>query len=147
VEWRPAAEEPDADYPITLTTGRVVAHYLSGTQTRRIGGLMEQTPQPYCELHPRLADRLGIGPDDFVRVESRRGHLTVRALVTTAIRPDTVFVPYHWPLDRSANRCTIRALDPVSRIPEYKICAVRIARVERPDDETASLPPEAGGIR
>ncbi|MBI4563773.1 MAG: molybdopterin oxidoreductase family protein [Planctomycetes bacterium] len=147
VEWRPAAEEPDEEYPIILTTGRVVAHYLSGSQTRRIGGLVEQATQPTCEMHPRLAEKLGIGDGDFVRVESRRGALTVRAQVVTTIRPDTVFVPYHWPNDRAANNCTIRALDPVSRIPEYKVCAVRIRRVERPDDETASLPPEAGGVR
>jgi assimilatory nitrate reductase catalytic subunit len=147
VEWRPQKEEPDADYPVILTTGRVVAHYLSGTQTRRIGALVEQCPQPYCEIHPRLAQSLGIQDGDFVRVESRRGALTVRASVVRTIRPDTVFVPYHWPHDRAANRCTIRALDPVSRIPEYKACAVRLVRVELPIDGTAELAPEAGGIR
>jgi assimilatory nitrate reductase catalytic subunit len=147
VEWRPAAEEPDAEYPIVLTTGRVVAHYLSGTQTRRIGALERQTPQPYCELHPRLAQQLGVADGDFVKVESRRGAITVRALVVKTIRPDTVFVPYHWPLDRAANNLTVRALDPVSKIPEYKICAVRVTRVAAPDDATAALAPEAGGIR
>jgi assimilatory nitrate reductase catalytic subunit len=146
VKWRPAAEETDAEYPIVLTTGRVVAHYLSGTQTRRIGGLVDQTPEPYCELHPRLAQRLGIAKDDFVKVESRRGALVVRALVTTTIRPDTVFVPYHWPLGRAANSCTIRAIDPVSNIPEFKVCAVRVSRAERPNDAIARLAPEAGGV-
>ncbi|HJZ86698.1 MAG TPA: molybdopterin oxidoreductase family protein [Polyangia bacterium] len=126
VDWRPAAEEPDAEYPIILTTGRVVAHYLSGTQTRRIGGLVDQTPEPYCEIHPRLAEQLGVRDGEMVRVESRRGAVTVRALVVRTIRPDTVFVPYHWPGERAANRATIRALDPVSNIPEYKICAVRV---------------------
>ncbi len=146
VRWRPAAEEPDEEYPIILTTGRVVAHYLSGTQTRRIGGLVDQTPEPYCEIHPRLAARLGIAKGDFVRVESRRGALVVRALVTTTIRPDTVFVPYHWPLARAANNATIRAIDPVSNIPEFKVCAVRVTRAERPDDAVARLAPEAGGV-
>lgn len=146
VRWRPAAEEPDEEYPVILTTGRVVAHYLSGTQTRRIGGLMDQTPEPYCEIHPRLAERLGIAKDDFVKVESRRGALIVRALVTTTIRPDTVFVPYHWPLGRAANNCTIRAIDPVSNIPEFKVCAVRVSRAERPHDAIARLAPEAGGV-
>lgn len=146
VRWRPAAEEPDEEYPVILTTGRVVAHYLSGTQTRRIGGLMDQTPEPYCEIHPRLAERLGIAKDDFVKVESRRGVLIVRALVTTTIRPDTVFVPYHWPLGRAANNCTNRAIDPVSNIPEFKVCAVRVSRAERPDDAIARLAPEAGGV-
>jgi len=147
VEWRPAAEEPDEAYPIILTTGRVVAHYLSGTQTRRIGALDDQVPQPYCEIHPRLADTLGIAEGDFVEVESRRGSVVVRAKVVRTIRPDTVFVPYHWPLARAANRCTIRALDPVSKIPEFKICAVRLRKVPPPDDEISRLPPEAGGIR
>ncbi len=128
VEWRPATEEPDDEYPIVLTTGRVVAHYLSGTQTRRIGGLVRQTPEPYCEMHPRLADKLGISEGDLVKVESRRGSLTVPAMIVRTIRPDTVFVPYHWPDGRAANRCTILALDPISRIPEYKICAVRVSR-------------------
>ncbi len=129
IEWRPAAEEPDDEYPIILTTGRVVAHYLSGNQTRRIGGLVKQTPDPFCEIHPRLAAKLGITDGDQVKVESRRGSLVVRAMIVNTIRPDTVFVPYHWPDEKSVNRCTIVALDPVSKIPEYKICAVRVGRV------------------
>jgi assimilatory nitrate reductase catalytic subunit len=147
VEWRPAVEEPDEEYPIILTTGRVVAHYLSGTQTRRIGGLVDQSPQPFCEIHPLLAEKLGIRQDDFVKVESRRGFTVVRAQVVKTIRPDTVFIPYHWPLDRAVNNCTIRALDPVSNIPEYKICAVRVTKAPPPDDEIARLEPAAGGIR
>jgi assimilatory nitrate reductase catalytic subunit len=147
VEWRPAAEEPDADYPIVLTTGRVVSQYLSGTQTRRIGALVDQYPQPRCEIHPRLADSLGIADGDFVRVESRRGAVIVRAQVVKTIRPDTVFVPYHWPLDRSANNCTIRAIDPVSKIPEFKICAVRVSKAPTPAGELDILPTAAGGIQ
>ncbi len=147
VEWRPAAEEADADYPLFLTTGRRVAHYLSGTQTRRIGALVAQDPQPTCEMHPRLAASLGVADGDFVRVESRRGSVTVRAQIVRTIRPDTVFVPYHWPLERAANNCTIRAIDPVSNIPEFKICAVRVAKAAPPDDAIARLPPEAGGVR
>jgi len=146
-DWRPAAEEPDADFPIVLTTGRVVSQYLSGTQTRRIGALVDQYPQPRCEIHPRLAASLGITDGDFVRVESRRGAVVVRAQVVKTIRPDTVFLPYHWPLDRSANNCTIRAIDPISKIPEFKICAVRVSKAEEPTGEIAGLEPEAGGIR
>jgi assimilatory nitrate reductase catalytic subunit len=147
VDWRPAAEEPDGDYPIILTTGRVVSHYLSGTQTRRIGALVDQYPQPNCEIHPRLAGSLGIADGDFVRVESRRGAIVVRAQVVKTIRPDTVFVPYHWPLERSANICTIRAIDPVSKIPEFKICAVRVSKAPPPAGDIAALEPAAGGIR
>jgi assimilatory nitrate reductase catalytic subunit len=146
VEWRPAAEEPDAEYPIILTTGRVVAHYLSGTQTRRIGGLVKQSPEPRCEIHPKLAATLGVADGDFVRVESRRGHVVVPAMVVRTIRPDTVFIPYHWPHDRSANNLTVHAIDPVSNIPEYKICAVRVSKTDRPTDSLATLPPQAGGI-
>jgi assimilatory nitrate reductase catalytic subunit len=146
VEWRPAAEEPDAEYPIILTTGRVVSHFLSGNQTRRIAGLMSQESEPFCELHPRLAEKLGVGAGDFVKVESRRGAITVKARIVKTIRPDTVFVPYHWPLERAANNCTIGALDPISKIPEYKICAVRVQRAERPTDAMAQLSPAAGGV-
>ena len=144
-DWRPAAEEPDADYPIVLTTGRVVSQYLSGTQTRRIGALVDQYPQPQCEIHPRLAASLGIVDGDFVRVESRRGAIVVRAQVVKTIRPDTVFVPYHWPLDRSANNCTIRAIDPISKIPEFKICAVRVSKA--PDAVRRDRRARAGGRR
>jgi assimilatory nitrate reductase catalytic subunit len=145
VDWRPAAEEPDEEYPIVFTTGRTVAHYLSGTQTRRIGGLVDQTPQPWCEIHPRLAARLGVSEGDLVSVESRRGSVTVPARVVTTIRPDTVFVPFHWPFDRAANRATSRAIDPVSQIPEFKICAVRVQKVALPDG-AARLEPQAGGL-
>jgi len=147
VEWRPSAEMPDHEYPIILTTGRVVSHFLSGTQTRRIGGLVDQYSQPLCEMHPRLAETLGVHDGDFVKVESRRGNVVVRAQIVKTIRPDTVFVPYHWPLDRSANNMTVRAIDPVSNIPEFKICAVRVTRVEQPHDAIAQLEVQAGGVR
>jgi assimilatory nitrate reductase catalytic subunit len=68
-------------------------------------------------------------------------------MVVKTIRPDHVFVPYHWPLDRAANNCTIRALDPISKIPEFKICAVRVTRAAAPDDTIGQLAPEAGGVR
>jgi assimilatory nitrate reductase catalytic subunit len=80
-------------------------------------------------------------------VESRRGAVVVRAQVVKTIRPDTVFLPYHWPLDRSANNCTIRAIDPISKIPEFKICAVRVSKAPDPSGEVAGLEPAAGGIR
>jgi assimilatory nitrate reductase catalytic subunit len=126
VTYRPPAEEVDGDYPVWLTTGRVVSQYLSGAQTRRIGPLVEQYPEPLCEIHPHLAGELGIADGEPVRVTSRRGSITVPANVVETIRPDTVFIPYHWPGDRAANRLTQRALDPVSKIPEYKVTAVRV---------------------
>jgi assimilatory nitrate reductase catalytic subunit len=125
----------------------VVSHYLSGTQTRRIGALVDQYPQPKCEMHPLLAAKYGIVEGDFVKVESRRGFVTVRANVVKTIRPDTVFVPYHWPLDRAANNMTVRAIDPISNIPEYKICAVRLTKVRPPHDAISELEMQAGGVR
>ncbi|MBY0277548.1 molybdopterin oxidoreductase family protein [Candidatus Binatia bacterium] len=129
VRWRPPAEEIDDAYPIWLTTGRVVSQYLSGTQTRRIGPLVEQYPEPLCEMHPQLAARLGVADGDLVRVRSRRGEITLPAAVVATIRPDTVFIPYHWPGRQAANQLTQRALDPISKIPEYKVSAVAIERL------------------
>jgi assimilatory nitrate reductase catalytic subunit len=129
VVYRPPAEVVDDDYPVWLTTGRVISQYLSGAQTRRIAQLVRQYPEPLCEMHPRLAAEHGITNGDIVRLTSRRGTMTLPANVVATIRPDTVFVPYHWAGDRSVNQLTNRALDPVSKIPEYKVSAVRLERV------------------
>lgn len=129
VEYRPPAEDVDADYPLILTTGRVVSQYLSGTQTRRIGPLVKQCPEPLVELHPQLAQLHEIQSGDSVRVSSRRGEVTLRCQVVKSIRPDTLFIPYHWADDKSANRLTNRALDPISKIPEFKVSAVQIEKV------------------
>ncbi|MEO8430666.1 MAG: molybdopterin oxidoreductase family protein [Acidobacteriota bacterium] len=134
--YRPPAEDVDADYPVILTTGRVISQFLSGTQTRRIGPLVDQYPEPLIEMHPRLAARYGIADGDWTTVESRRGALTLKAQVVTTIRPDTIFIPYHWPGRQSANQLTIAAQDPVSKIPEYKVCAVRLRKAPRPDGRT-----------
>lgn len=128
VEYRPPAEDVDEEYPIILTTGRVVSQYLSGNQTRRIGPLVEQCPEPQVEIHPELASSLGIQSGDPVQVESRRGSMTLAAMVVRTIRPDTIFIPYHWPGKKSANLITNRALDPISKIPEFKVCAVRLKK-------------------
>ena len=133
VKYRPSAEEPDDDYPVILTTGRVVSHYLSGTQTRRIGGLVDLAPEPYVEIHPTLASSHRINQDDWIQVESRRGKITLKAKIVTTIRPDTIFIPYHWPGRKSANQLTNRALDPISKIPEFKKSCVRISRAEKPE--------------
>lgn len=130
---RPSAEEPDEEFPIYLTTGRVVSQYLSGTQTRRLGGLVDLCPEPYVEIHPNLADEYGIANGDWMRVESRRGHVVLQAKVVATIRPDTVFIPYHWPGKRAANNLTIRAYDPLSKIPEFKKAAVRVSKADGPD--------------
>jgi assimilatory nitrate reductase catalytic subunit len=141
-EYRPAVDDASEDYPLYLTTGRVVSQFLSGTQTRRIGPLVKQYPEPRIELHPRLAEKLGIANDDWTTCETRRGSITVRASVVTTIRPDTVFVPYHWPGDKSPNRLTVAAQDPISKIPQYKVCGCRVRRADGPPAYAANLEPQ-----
>lgn len=136
VPFREAAEVVDDDYPIWLTTGRVVSQYLSGTQTRRIGGLVAQYPEPLCEMHSRLAEQLDVADGDLVTVTSRRGDMTLPARVVTTIRPDTVFIPYHWPGRQAANQLTNRALDPMSKMPEFKVAAVKVVKADGHADTT-----------
>lgn len=129
VSHRAIAEEPDDEYPVLLTTGRVVAQYQSGAQTRRVEELNAAAPGPFVELHPRLAERLGAAEGDPVAVVSRRGRAVAPARITSTIRPDTVFMPFHWPGEGRANTLTNPALDPTSRMPEFKACAVRVEAV------------------
>ncbi|WP_248961570.1 molybdopterin oxidoreductase family protein [Sphaerisporangium perillae] len=132
VEHRPVAEEVDEDYPYYLTTGRVLAHYQSGAQTRRVAALNEAAPEPFVELHTDLAEHLGVASGDLVRVSSRRGFAEAVAKVGRGLRHDTVFMPFHW---EGANRLTNPALDPVSRMPEFKVCAVNVERAgSQPSD-------------
>ncbi|MGW6414328.1 molybdopterin oxidoreductase family protein [Streptomyces sp. NPDC055055] len=126
VVHRAAAEETDAEYPVVLTTGRVVSQYQSGAQTRRVDELNAAAPGPFVELHPRLAERLGVAEGERLAVVSRRGRAVAPARITTAIRPDTVFMPFHWAGEGRANTLVNPALDPVSRMPEFKVCAVRV---------------------
>jgi assimilatory nitrate reductase catalytic subunit len=126
--YSPPAEDVDEEYPLILTTGRVVSQFLSGTQTRRIGPLVDNYPEPRIEMHPALAEKLGVADGDWVTAESRRGSMTLKALVVKTIRPDTIFIPYHWPGRKSVNQLTISAQDPISKIPEYKVCAVRVKK-------------------
>ncbi|MFD6190212.1 molybdopterin oxidoreductase family protein [Streptomyces sp. NPDC060275] len=131
VTHRPSAEEPDDEYPVLLTTGRVVSQYQSGAQTRRVAELNAAAPGPFVELHPRLAARLGAAEGDPLAVVSRRGRAVAPARITTGIRPDTVFMPFHWPGEGRANTLTNPALDPTSGMPEFKVCAVRVETVAR----------------
>ncbi len=133
-EYRESGDPVDEQYPVYLTTGRVVSQYLSGTQTRRIGALVDQYPEPRLEIHPRLAESLGIANDDWVTIATRRSQAVLQALVVRTIRPDTVFVPYHWAGARSANRLTHRSLDPRSKIPEFKVSACRLEKAPGPPD-------------
>jgi assimilatory nitrate reductase catalytic subunit len=122
------AELPDARYPYVLTTGRIMQQYQSGNQTRRVGALA--AGEPRAELHPDLARRHGIVTGDRVELRTRRGRAVFRAQVTDAIRPDTVFAPFHWGGESSANALTDPALDRHSKMPAFKVCAVALSLVE-----------------
>jgi assimilatory nitrate reductase catalytic subunit len=138
-EYRVPVDDISDEYPLFLTTGRVVSQFLSGTQTRRIGPLVAQYPEPRIEMHPRLAEKLGIQDNAWAVVETRRGSLTLRAMVVTTIRPDTIFVPYHWPGEKSVNRLTVAAQDPISRIPQYKVCGCRVRKADAPPEYASRL--------
>jgi predicted molibdopterin-dependent oxidoreductase YjgC len=122
--YRPSAEEPDADYPFILTTGRVLYHWHGGTLTRN-SQLDFAMPEPLVEINPADAPRVPCRDGDPVRVTSRRGAIVLRARVTDKATPNVVFIPFHF-AEAAANVLTINALDPQAKIPEYKICAVKI---------------------
>jgi assimilatory nitrate reductase catalytic subunit len=130
VEHRPAGEEPNAEFPLYFTTGRYKEHYNSGAQTRIIGQLRNARPVPSLQLHPQLARRHRVVAGSRVTVESRRGKVDFAAEITPDIRPDTLFAPFHWGGRMAANLLTGASLDPVSRMPEFKLSAVRIASVK-----------------
>lgn len=128
VPVRPAkvSESPETGEELTLTTGRLLEHYQSGTQTRRVPELDDARPEVFVQVHPATAARLGIVEGGLVEVSNRRGTLTVRARVDGDIRHDTVFLPFHYPGDASANLLTQDAVDPISGMPDFKRAVVRL---------------------
>ncbi len=130
------AEQPDADYPLFLTTGRNLAHYQSGTQTRRIPELQEMMPAPLAEIHPSTARRHQLEDGGPVTLQTRRGSANFKTNISRNIREDTIFVPFHWGGMQAANRLTNPALDPISKMPEFKVCAVRIQSTPHPASPT-----------
>jgi predicted molibdopterin-dependent oxidoreductase YjgC len=129
-ELRPPQEQPDAEYPLVLTTGRALYHYHTA-MTRRIAGLNTLCPEATVEINPADAQRLGLEPGAFARVSSRRGSLVARAEVTDRSPAGTVYISLHF-AEAAANLLTNRALDPIARIPEYKVCAVRVEQAQGP---------------
>jgi len=128
---KPPAEPPDDEYPFVLSTGRVLEHWHTGTMTMKAEELRRAQPEAFVEIHPADAKRLGIKAGDMVRITSRRGEAIVKARVIDTPRPGMVFVPFHWADENSLiNRVTIDAYDPGSKQPEFKICAVKLAKVE-----------------
>jgi formate dehydrogenase alpha subunit len=132
VEHLEPAELPDADYPLLLTTGRVLYHWHGGEITRRARGLLEVCPEAVVEISPDDAARIGLNGHKVVRVRSRRGELVAAAAVTERVPPGVVFANFHFPGPANANNLTIAALDPVAKIPEYKVCAVAVEAVSGP---------------
>ncbi|SEO03112.1 molybdopterin oxidoreductase family protein [Paenibacillus sp. OV219] len=125
------AETTDRDYPFILTTGRLGNHYLSGAQTRRTAALLKKAPVPVAEIHPYAAEQILLRPGDRLRLTTRRGSLVFDVKVTPDIHPTSVFVPFHWGGEHSINLLTNDALHPISRMPEFKVCAVRLERVSQ----------------
>jgi assimilatory nitrate reductase catalytic subunit len=128
VEHADPAELPDAQYPLRATTGRVLVHYQSGAQTRRVAELAGIVPEAFVEVHPDTAERARLADGHWARVVSRRGTAVARVRCVATLRPDTVFLPFHFGGEQTANRLTNPALDPTSRMPEFKVCAVRLER-------------------
>lgn len=133
VDDQPAAETPDVDYPLVLTTGRVLEHYHSGTMSRRVPSLAWLVPEAIVEIHPTDAARFGVADGQRIRLRSRRGAVVTRAMVRERITPGTVFIPFHF-AEAAGNVLTHAALDPIAKIPEYKVCAVAL----QPGDETSA---------
>ncbi len=140
VTYRPPAEEPSDAFPFRLTTGRVIYHYLSGTQTRRLGFLNAQAPEPWVEIHPTAAARLGIADREMVRVRTARGAMEVRALVVPTIRPDTLFIPFHYGERQAVNQLTNPAVEPTVKIPEFKVSAAAVERLDVPSPADGGEP-------
>jgi formate dehydrogenase alpha subunit len=135
-----AAEMPDGDYPFILNTGRILYHWHGGTITRRVEGLMELAPRLEVAIHPADAGRLGLRDGDRVVVTSRRGELTGHARLNDGLQPGAVFIPFVKLEESAANFLTNAALDPGSKIPEYKVCAVRV------EPEHAGRAPAAAAV-
>jgi formate dehydrogenase alpha subunit len=125
IEFIPPDELPDKEYPFLLTTGRVLYHYHTGTMTKRAQGLSERCPESLVEINPIDADKLGIAEGQTVKVASRRGKVEAKACVTQKSAPGTIFMNFHF-TDTPVNLLTNPALDPTGKIPEYKVCAVKL---------------------
>jgi assimilatory nitrate reductase catalytic subunit len=130
VEHTGPAELPDQEFPLQATTGRVLQHYQSGAQTRLITELNDVVPEAFVEVHPDTAKRAGLEEGDPARIRSRRGETVAKVRFVQSLKPDLVFLPFHFPGAQRANLFTNPALDPVSRMPEFKVCAVSLSTVD-----------------
>jgi formate dehydrogenase alpha subunit len=129
IEHTPPAEVTDTEYPLILSTGRVLYHYNVGTMTRRSAGISQKLSDNFVEINPLDAEKIGVGDSKEVRVQTRRGELVVRAVVTDKVKSGTVWMPFHF-VETPTNVLTVHAFDRVTKTGEYKVCAARISRVE-----------------
>ena len=136
-------ELPDEEFPLTLTSGRVLYHWHTGQITRRVEGLMNHVGESFVEIHPETAADLGIADGEYVRVESRRGDIVVKTQVTDRVGPGTLFIPMHFAAG-AVNRLTGETFDPAAGIPEYKISSVRVEPLGPDTDESVLTTPDAG---
>ena len=127
IEYLPPEELPDKDYPYMLTTGRIYVHYHTGTMTRRSPSLNKEVEEGFAEINPRQAKELGITQGEKIKVRSRRGEIEIKADLSERMERDTLFIPFHF-VESAANILTNPAIDPIAKIPEYKVCAVRIEK-------------------
>ena len=127
IEYKPPAEVVDDEYPFWLSTGRVHVHYHTGTMTRVSPSLHAEMPEGSLEMHPEDGDRLGVRQGEKVKVASRRGEITARVILTDRVNPGVVFMPFHF-AETCANLLTNPAHDPTAKIPEYKVCAVKVEK-------------------
>jgi formate dehydrogenase alpha subunit len=125
IEHKGAEEQPDEEYPFVLTTGRVLYHYHTGTMSRKVKGLNEKVPGAYVEISPTTAEKLGVSDGEMIQVSSRRGSIKLKAKLSSRVKGNVVFVPFHF-AEAAANTLTNSVLDPKSKIPEFKVCAVAI---------------------
>ncbi|HEY1700329.1 MAG TPA: molybdopterin oxidoreductase family protein [Trebonia sp.] len=143
VDHRDAGELPDEEYPLFGTTGRILQHYQSGAQTRRVAELAEAASEAFVEVHPDTARRAGLADGTLATISSRRGTVTAKVRCVPTLRYDTVFLPFHFPGHGTANLLTNPALDPVSRMPEFKVCAVRLEAASASASASVSAPASA----
>jgi len=136
-------EIPDEEYPLTLTSGRVLYHWHTGQITRRVEGLMSHVGESFVEIHPETAADLGVDDGEYVRVESRRGSIVVKAQVTDRIGPGTLFIPMHFAAG-AVNKLTGETFDPQAGIPEYKVSSVRLEPLGPDTDERVLKTPDVG---
>jgi len=133
LEYRPPEELADEEFPMLLTTGRFFPHYHTGTMTRNSPTLDNEMPEGHIEIHPYDAKDLGLKSGEDIRIFSRRGDVITKAIVTDVVEPGTIFMSFHF-MEANANELTNPALDPICKIPEYKVCAVRVEKISSPSE-------------